>query len=208
MFGVGWPVFLWKGPPTRGQDGSVPAVDGSSSDEAVGVVVNAWASEVDNDHTQRDVAFDGVQCSSATRRATPRKCGRRVSVCGARGQRIGEAKDPGPKNKVLRGPHLSGRTHQRTQLDSDSDAPLTTGGRFGPLSSDDETFSVRVSPAQVALDSGVNGTPVRIAVLSSAPSGLKRLRLTRMSEATPVIALSGEIHVARPRQATWDRGRK
>ena len=110
--------------------------------------------------------------------------------------------ESGPKDKVLRGPHLSGRTHQRTQLDSDSDAPLITGCRFGPLSSEDETFSVRVSPAQVALDSGVNGTPVRIAVPSSAPRGLKRLRLTRMSEATPVVALSGEIHVARPRQAT------
>ena len=91
-----------------------------------------------------------------------------------------------------------------TQLDSDSDALLITSGRFGPLSSEDETLSVRVSPVQVASGcSGVSGTPVRSAVPSRAPRGLKRLRLMRMSQAIPVVTPSGETQWARPRQGTW-----
>ena len=39
--------------------------------------------------------------------------------------------------------------------------------------------------------------------VQSPPRGLKRMRLTRMSQAIPVVALAGEMHVARPHQGTW-----
>ena len=62
----------------------------------------------------------------------------------------------------------------------------------------------KVSPVQVALGcGGVSGTPVRSAVPSTAPRGLKRLRLMRMSQDIPVVSPSGETQWARPRQGTW-----
>ena len=61
---------------------------------------------------------------------------------GFRGQRFGEASHPEPPRR---------RSQFETQLDSDNDAPLITASRFGPLSSEDKTLSVRVSPLQVVL---------------------------------------------------------
>ena len=70
------------------------------------------------------------------------------------------------------------RSQFETQLDSDIDAPLMTGGRFGPLSSEDETLSVRVSPVQEALGSGgVSGTPVWSAVPIAVDEDVSGLHL-------------------------------
>ena len=88
---------------------------------------------------------------------------RRMPVCkritrwGLRGVRIGEASNPGPKKSFSKGVHWSRKRQQRTLLDSDSDAPLITRGRFGFLSSDDEDTSVvGVSRVPTAIDSSVS----------------------------------------------------
>ena len=117
--------------------------------------------------------------------------------------RIGEASNPGPK-KSSKGVLWSRKRQQRTLLDSDSDAPLITQGRFGVLSSDDEDTSVAVSRVPTTIDSvSVARSSERIVVAVDAPTQPKRLRvMTRMSQASTEVAPSG-VCPAVPRKGTW-----
>ena len=67
---------------------------------------------------------DGVGVGGDVRRDAPmsaeaKQCRRLMAKYGFRGQRIGEASNPGPSRR---------RSQFETQLDSDSDAPLITAG--------------------------------------------------------------------------------
>ena len=82
--------------------------------------------------------------------ASPRR-----SVGSIRGQRIGEASNPGLPRR---------QSQFETQLDNDSDAPLITAGRFRPLLSEDETLSVIVRPQrsiEIGVVEDVSGHPSR-----------------------------------------------
>ena len=131
---------------------------------------------------------------------------KRITRWGFRGVRIREASNPGPKKSFSEGVHWSRKRQQRTLLDSDSDAPLITRGRFGLLSSDDEDTSVAwVSRVPTAIDSSVSvaRSSERIAVAVNAPHNPKRLRvMTRMSQASTEVAPSSGCWAV-PRQGTW-----
>ena len=102
---------------------------------------------------------------------------RTVSRWGARGQRIGEAKNPGPR--------VGRCSSRRTVLDSDSDVPLVSRGRFSILSteSDNDEEDAGQSVA-VAVATGCAGDCDRVAV-PMEDSGRRRKRL-RISHATTV----------------------
>ena len=82
---------------------------------------------------------------------------RTVSRWGARGQRIGEAKN--------RGPRVGRCSSRRTVLDSDSDVPLVTRGRFSVLSTEsDKDEEDAGQTVAVAVATGCAGDCDRVAV--------------------------------------------
>ena len=89
---------------------------------------------------------------------------------GARGQRIGEAKNPGPR---------VGRCS--SVLDSDSDVPLVSRGRFSILSTESDNDE---EGAAMAVAAGCAGDCDRVAVRTE-DFGRRRKRL-RVSQATTV----------------------
>ena len=101
---------------------------------------------------------------------------RTVSRWGARGQRIGEAKNPVPR--------VGRCSSRRTVLDSDSDVPLVRRGWFSILSTESDNDEEDVGQSVVvAAAAGCAGDCDRVAVPTE--SGRRRKRL-RISQATTV----------------------
>ena len=80
-------------------------------------------------NTQRDDASDGVQHSSVTRRPNTEKVQAQSLCLGSQRSEDRRSQETRSKERILWGGHTDG---------PNSDAPLITGGRFGPLSSKDE----------------------------------------------------------------------